>query len=303
MANGETIELTNSVALDTDVTLPENATITLLLGAYQITDSKSITIPSTTTLIVDALSSRFVAPEGYVVEWDGVDTEDGWRCTYTVVPTTWPVTVTSADGTTSKRYETAQDGFNASRDGDTVTLNEDVDVVINLKATDAQGVSSGNVTVDLNGHTGTKGASSAGGTVMTLKNGNVTNGTSSASKAVTAYGGSGKVIIESGNYTAGIAVHSAPGYNDTTAELVINGGTFVGTGNGAIKVDKASGSSRTNGGKITINGGDFTGAIVVDPAGTLVITGGTFSVDPSAYVDTENYNITESEGKFTVTAK
>ena len=35
----------------------------------------------------------------------------------------------------------------------------------------------------------------------------------------------------------------------------------------------------------------------------LIIRGGTFNVDPSAYVDTENYKVTQNGSTWTVTAK
>ncbi|MGN0906066.1 MAG: hypothetical protein ACI4NM_02870, partial [Bullifex sp.] len=38
-------------------------------------------------------------------------------------------------------------------------------------------------------------------------------------------------------------------------------------------------------------------------AGMCEITGGTFSSDPSAYVDTENYEVTLNESTWSVTAK
>lgn len=88
--------------------------------------------------------------------------------------------------------------------------------------------------------------------------------------------------INSGKYVGKKAVMiSAPGGNVT-----INGGTFVGS-EYAIQADFAP-QNYTYGSDyesvVTINGGDFTGAIKVSKAVKLVITGGTFSHDPSAYV-------------------
>ena len=296
LADGSTMTLETDVVLEEDVTLPENANVTILLNGHHFNDAKSITVPATTTVVSDFISNKYVAPEGYVINWEA-DGDNRWK--YTVAPSTWPVTITKADGSV-KSYETAADGFNASRDGDTVTLNEDVTVTISLHATDREGISSGNVTVDLNGHEAKNGATSCGGTVMTLKNGTITNGTATTTKGVNAYGGNGTVIVEDGvTVSAGIAVNSEPGYNDTCAEAIINGGSFTGTGGTAIKVAKAGGSSRTNGGKVTVNGGSFTGALTVAPEGTLIINGGSFSVNPTAYV-AEGKTVTQDGDRWVV---
>ena len=73
----------------------------------------------------------------------------------------------------------------------------------------------------------------------------------------------------------------------------IDGGEYTGA-NRAIWV---------NGGTVTILGGTFNGGLQVDAAGTLVINGGTFTVDPSAYVNAETHKVTENNGVWTVTAK
>ena len=88
--------------------------------------------------------------------------------------------------------------------------------------------------------------------------------------------------INSGNYAGKAALFvSAPGGNVT-----INGGTFVGS-EYAINA-QFSPQNYTYGADyesvITITGGDFTGALKFFPATEVVITGGTFSVDPSAYL-------------------
>ncbi len=52
------------------------------------------------------------------------------------------------------------------------------------------------------------------------------------------------------------------------------------------------------GGTANISGG-YVGELDYDE-GTLIITGGTFGFDPSAYVDTSNYTVTEADGIWTV---
>ena len=98
----------------------------------------------------------------------------------------------------------------------------------------------------------------------------------------------------------------------------INGGTVVST-RGAISADAGVfniyGGTFTAGGSegghvlytyegvINVYGGTFTGTLS-GTAETLVIMGGTFSVDPSAYVDAAAYNVTaNADGTWTVTAK
>ena len=51
-----------------------------------------------------------------------------------------------------------------------------------------------------------------------------------------------------------------------------------------------------------ITGGEISGEVgsVLSDNKTKFISGGTFSSDPSAYVDTENYSVTEADGKYTV---
>lgn len=88
--------------------------------------------------------------------------------------------------------------------------------------------------------------------------------------------------INGGTYEGKTALFiSAPGGNVT-----INGGTFTGT-EYAINA-QFSPQNYTYGTNyesvITITGGDFTGALKFFPATEVVITGGTFSHDPSAYV-------------------
>ena len=89
---------------------------------------------------------------------------------------------------------------------------------------------------------------------------------------------------------------SAPGGN-----MTINGGTFEGS-EYAIQDDFAP-QNYTYGSDyesvITINGGTFVGAIKVSKATKVVVTGGTFSVDPSAYL-AEGFAVRANNGMFEV---
>ena len=90
------------------------------------------------------------------------------------------------------------------------------------------------------------------------------------------------VTIESGKYTHDNAVIlcQLQTQDSDAVGVVVNGGTFnVAEGGSLIQVSSG-------------NAIDY-----------LTITGGTFNVDPSAYVDTANYNVTHSGSTWTVTAK
>ena len=126
------------------------------------------------------------------------------------------------------------------------------------------------------------------------------------------------LIINSGTYVG--SKWAVYGYN-SGSNITINGGTFK-----APKVIQLDGVwSGSNTSIATINGGDFDGAIVLDwgdnapelyikggnftnfsatvnGAAKLVITGGTFDADPSAYVAT-GYVANESNGVWTVTVE
>ena len=90
------------------------------------------------------------------------------------------------------------------------------------------------------------------------------------------------VTIESGKYTHDNAVIlcQLQTQDSDAVGVVVNGGTFnVAEGGSLIQVSSG-------------NASDY-----------LTITGGTFNVNPSAYVDTANYNVTHSGSTWTVTAK
>ena len=154
-------------------------------------------------------------------------------------------------------------------------------------------------TLDLNGHTLTKSGTSyeflnVKGTVV-LKDSSI-DGTGTV---VGASNGTGAVYvgtddtyaltIEGGNYTGKYAVMA---YGGT---VTINGGTFEGT--------TASVFSYNRGTTITINGGNFKGALSEGNHTSIIVQGGTFDSDPTAYVDTNSYTVTNNnDGTWTVSA-
>ena len=97
-------------------------------------------------------------------------------------------------------------------------------------------------------------------------------------------------------------------------QIVINGGTFDASKGNAFCFKKFPGEGYDKC-KVTVNGGNFTFKSADDIVGyesdadklwaesCLVIKGGTFNVDPSAYVDTANYDVTRSGDTWTVTKK
>lgn len=123
----------------------------------------------------------------------------------------------------------------------------------------------------------------------------------------------GKVIVNDGEFNAhydgdssGECVYVSSGNSYVPSITTINGGTF--NADKRIFYVKVN-TSYTQ--KIVVNGGTFNvaegGSLIQVSSGNasdyLTITGGTFNVDPSAYVDTANYKVTNSGSTWTVTAK
>ena len=123
----------------------------------------------------------------------------------------------------------------------------------------------------------------------------------------------GNVIINNGTFNAyddgdasGECVYVSSGNSHVPSITTINGGTF----NAVDRILYVSVNTRYTQ-KIVVTGGTFNvaegGSLIQVSSGNasdyLTITGGTFNVDPSAYVDTANYNVTHSGSTWTVTAK
>ena len=123
----------------------------------------------------------------------------------------------------------------------------------------------------------------------------------------------GNVIVNDGEFNAhydgdssGECVYVSSGNSYVPSITTINGGTF--NADKRVFYVKVN-TSYTQ--KIVVTGGTFNvaegGSLIQVSSGNasdyLTITGGTFNVDPSAYVDTANYNVTHSGSTWTVTAK
>ena len=123
----------------------------------------------------------------------------------------------------------------------------------------------------------------------------------------------GNVIVNDGEFNAhydgensGECVYVSSGNSHVPSITTINDGTF--------NADKRVFYVKVNTGytqKIIVNGGTFNvgegGELIQvssgNPADYLTITGGTFNVDPTAYVNTASYKVEHSGSTWTVTAK
>ncbi len=116
----------------------------------------------------------------------------------------------------------------------------------------------------------------------------------------------GKLTVGGMNaFAQGIQVGMVNGYSENVSVVINDGEICAGSNDGgasyaftAYKKDYAT---------FTMNGGAVSGtltALSTDAWGNsvnLTVTGGTFSVDPSAYVDAGNYKVINNDGVWTVT--
>ena len=146
--------------------------------------------------------------------------------------------------------------------------------------------------------------------VGVVVNGGTFDGKGAASVIANVFG---NVIINNGTFNAyddgdasGECVYVSSGSSHVPSITTINGGTF----NAVDRIFYVRVNTRYTQ-KIVVNGGTFNvdggGSLIQVSSGNasdyLTITGGTFNVNPSEYVDTANYNVTHSGSTWTVTAK
>ena len=108
------------------------------------------------------------------------------------------------------------------------------------------------------------------------------------------------VNVESGvyeGYKYGAYIFTSNGH------LNITGGTFVGS-SASVRVDHNDNNYKpeTNP-SISISGGTFMGNLVRGNGTDFTITGGVFNTNPTDFVDTANYNVTETNVTWTVSEK
>ncbi len=85
------------------------------------------------------------------------------------------------------------------------------------------------------------------------------------------------------------------------SSLTIDGGTFTANGDGSTKYIATMDTADN----LAINGGTFSNvtAVTYSNITTAIVTGGTFSFDPTGYVDTTTHTVTDNgDGTFVVTA-
>ena len=83
------------------------------------------------------------------------------------------------------------------------------------------------------------------------------------------------------------------------AVVNVTGGTFSSSGAGSVVFYANGGTIIISDCKVWVNGNIFQ----TDHGGQIVVTGGTFSQNPSDYVDLNNYYVTNTGSYYTVTAK
>ena len=127
----------------------------------------------------------------------------------------------------------------------------------------------------------------------------------SARHALRIEGDGSVVTINGGTYvakgSAGKTQHALNvGEDDANCTVVINGGTFIGPKGTAA--DSGSAVTVKAGSTVTINGGNFSGGKnnTLSSKGTLVVTGGTFDQDPSAYVAEDYKAVANADGSYSV---
>lgn len=134
-----------------------------------------------------------------------------------------------------------------------------------------------------------------GGTEITVE-----GGTISGSCALNLLG-SAKAVINAGTLCSNDADNAALYFGSLSSSAVINGGTIENTAGG--KAIHTGADTQT----LKITGGKITGKIYVysDSPASITITGGTYSLDPTELVDTENYVVTSNttDNTWTVSTK
>ena len=200
--------------------------------------------------------------------------------------------------------------------GGEYTLTEDLELTTPLEV-------AAPFTLNLDGNTLTGAIELAEGVELTINDGTIVNGDKSVS-GITSNGEltlnnvniesarhavrveSGVVYIYGGEYkvkpVSKSTLHALNvGDDNTTAEVYIYGGTFIGPK--GTQADSGSAVKVRNGSKVEIYGGDFSGGKLKTLAndGTLTVKGGTFDQDPAAFV-ADGYKVIEKNSKYVVVA-
>ena len=238
----------------------------------------------------------------YAVQEQGFDTVDEAYKAYNAQY----VQYTEVDTLTGLREAIAAGGY--------IKLTADITLPAGEIITIAEGVE---VTLNLNGQT----LNAEGRNDNAIRNNGtltISNGTVNSERGGNPIKNNGVMTIDGIKVVRdGMAV-----YNAAAAQMTIKGNSEIkGINNfGSITIEEGSFSSVTvgtqtyivlnqKGGDLEVKGGTFTlttgTQLFRDLVGSsATITGGTFSVNPSNYVDTDNYTVTQNDDNtYTVTAK
>jgi len=199
--------------------------------------------------------------------------------------------------------------------GGEVTLAEDITLTepLNIQS---------NMVLNMDGKTLTGAINVAEGVSLTVNNGSIEN-TDANTSGIVSNGNltlndveitsarhalrieSGKVIINGGIYkvnpTSSKTLYALNvGDDNTEAEVIIKGGTFIGP-KGTI-ADSGAAVAVKAGSKVTIEDGDFSGGKLntLSSKGEMIITGGTFDQDPKAWVAEGYFSNKLAENKYLV---
>ena len=126
-----------------------------------------------------------------------------------------------------------------------------------------------------------------------------------------------KITVNGGNFSCeedGAIFVIAPFRPNEGPVITINDGVFDASKAACFLCVDGGASDAGEVAQVVINGGTFTmpsdpdwaqdgDGILANGSNRLVIRGGTFNINPSAYVDTSKYNVTQNGSTWTVTAK
>ncbi len=186
----------------------------------------------------------------------------------------------------------------------TVVLNKDIE----LTGTTPLVVGSGRQ-INLNSKTLTGSVNYTSPGIMTVKDGTISGSVTNSAAGVVSLADTSVTGAILNSSTGSLIISGAASASNITVSggnVTILGGTFSSTSGNAVDIEGGSVSItggtftaavNASAGKVNISGGTFNGAL----NGNIVITGGTFSDNPSTYV-APGYSVAESEGKWTVSS-
>ena len=292
--------LTSDVTLTTDITVADNATVTLCLNGYKLTGagtSAVITVGAGADFTLEDCSADASAPAGRGVITGGIGFLDEYSARHGGgVYISGNSTFTMNGGTISGNTATFGGGVGVDNDG-TFTMNGGT-ISGNTANFDGGGVELVNGTFTMTG--GTISGNSAydwGGGVYVRNNSTFTmeGGTITDNTAKTFGGGVyvayGTFTMSGGTISNNSAVYNDDGGNgggvgvDNYGTFTMNGGTISGntaTVGGGVGVDNY-GTFTMNGGTISDNVATRNGGGVDVEFGTFTMTGGTISDNMATY--------------------